>query len=178
MFLNLVAEEWLKLDTSQPVFVEDEGQHIGVTSVPKPFYANVLRSCDLVLQLVLDEALRIRILTEDYANKELIQCPSYTDAMVASVLKAEKKLGPARAAQAVDLMRKSQFEDFAKLMLTYYDELYDKHIASASGTGAGKGVRSCPIVPIQVKDSGDATFNPGDILDRVDKIVSDQGWGK
>ena len=175
MFLNLIAYEWLKLDVTRPLFVEDEGQHIGTASVPRNFYANVLRGCDLVIQLVVDQALRIRILTEDYANEELLKRPNYVEAMIESVLKAEKKLGTARAAHAVDLMRQSKFDDFAKLMLTYYDELYDRHIASATGTGSGGGVRSCTIVPVHVGLNANDVFSAPEIVERVTAILRKEG---
>ena len=49
-FANNLALEWLRLDPARWVYVEDEGIHIGQTSVPTSFFHSTLRRCDVVVR--------------------------------------------------------------------------------------------------------------------------------
>ena len=89
---------------------------------------------------------RLRLLVADYASEELMRTTGWVDAMVAAVQGACKRLGPVRTADAIAAIHTSDPAVVAEIMLTYYDHLYDKHVASATGTGGGRGARECPIV--------------------------------
>ncbi len=74
---------------------------------------------------------RIQMLVQDYASDSLMAHEEWEAFMRYCVLKAEKRLGPDRTTQALDLVKSRKVAEVAELMLTYYDRLYDKHIANA-----------------------------------------------
>jgi hypothetical protein len=74
---------------------------------------------------------RIQMLVQDYASDSLMAHEEWEAFMRYCVLKAEKRLGPDRTTLALDLVKSRKVAEVAELMLTYYDRLYDKHIANA-----------------------------------------------
>ena len=71
------------------------------------------------------------MLVEDYASETLIAHKDWEAYMIHCILKAQKRLGSDRTTQAMDLIKARKVDEVAELMLTYYDRLYDKHIANA-----------------------------------------------
>eukprot|EP00122_Pirum_gemmata_P004938 Pgem_evm1s4500 len=49
--------------------------------------------------------------------------------MIHSINKISKRLGPERSKQAIAFIKEKKVKEMATLMLTYYDILYDRHIA-------------------------------------------------
>lgn len=155
MYLNLVAAEWMKLDSEKWIFIEDEGQHVGSCSVPSLFYENVLRRCPLVVRLLISVPARVSNLVEEYGSMDLVEHPRWVEVMESAVRKSSKRLGPDGTKRGVELVHEKNPAGIAELMLGFYDKLYDRHIVSAGGTGKGDGARNCLMLDVAQDDALD-----------------------
>mmetsp|Transcript_1201 Transcript_1201/g.2579 ORF Transcript_1201/g.2579 Transcript_1201/m.2579 type:complete len:229 (+) Transcript_1201:61-747(+) len=146
MFGNLVAHAWRKLDPNKWVFVEDEATNVGKVSTPPVLYG-AMRSAPLVVKVVLPLEARLTLLVEDYASEEAIAATkNWRERMEKSISNMERRLGGAMVKETLERHRRGDVRGVASVLLGYYDKLYDKHVANASGTGTGTGERSGDIV--------------------------------
>lgn len=115
-FENLLAEAILKLDTNQPVWIENESRKIGRLILPDKLYAQMLNAP--LIDIYRTEAERIKLISEEYGvlpKDELIQ----------AVLRLKKKLGGLRTSQAIEAIIEENHEDWISNLLIYYDKAYD-----------------------------------------------------
>ncbi len=162
------------------LFLEDEDDHIGACNLPPAVYA-ALRCAPLVVRIVLSEAERIQQLLNDYARGN-VESPAWLEGMERSVGKLQKRLGAERVRVIHEALRGGEYEEVARLLLNYYDGLYDKHIKNAGGTGSGSGTRAGLVVDL---DPGadwrfDARSLARLVLECVEKCESElcDGYGK
>ena len=124
------------------LFVEDEDTHIGGVTLPASVYA-LLRCAPLVVRVVVGERARLRLLVEDYAG-DAARGPdpgAWLARMLASVARLQKRLGGERVAALQAQLVAGEYEGVAKVLIAYYDKLYDAHVANGSGSGSGVGAR-------------------------------------
>jgi len=114
-FQNLVIQEFLSLDPSKRVFLEDESSHIGKVSLPDMLWKK-MKTCPLIyVQVPLED--RISQLVCDYGSmnkEELSLCIS----------KIEKKLGGQNVKKTVEYLNKGDLSSTARILLHYYDKSY------------------------------------------------------
>jgi len=114
-FQNLVIQEFLTLDPSKRVFLEDESSHIGKVSLPDTLWKK-MKTCPLIyIQVPLED--RIAHLVRIYGSmdkEELNSCIS----------KIEKKLGGQNVKKAVEYLNKGDLSSTARILLHYYDKSY------------------------------------------------------
>ena len=150
-FANDLGVLWHGLRDDEWIFVEDEGSHIGRVSLPPAFYKRVLRSAALVLRLHVPVFLRARNLVEDYASESLRSSPAtWSVSMKECVHKLARRLGKDRYVESIKLLEEENFQAFAELLLTYYDKLYEKHIALEAHAGSQPSQRDALIVDVKV----------------------------
>jgi energy-coupling factor transporter ATP-binding protein EcfA2 len=172
-FGNEVAVAWARLDPSRPVFVEDEGPNVGRVSTPVGLY-RLMRGARTVVRLVVPDAVRVGVLLEDYvgaAEKDPgtgAVSARWRRRMADAARSLEKRVGPQRTRRLLECLEGSDFAEFARTALTYYDGLYDKHIRSAEGSGRGAGVRAAAAVDVRVEEGGaDGALDAGEVARQV-----------
>lgn len=123
-FENNFAEELRKLDSNQPIWVENESKKIGRTILPQEFYNQMLAAPLIDVQK--SEGERIELIAEEYAILP-------TDELIMAVLRLKKRLGGLRTSQAIEAIVEGNHADWIANMLIYYDKAYtfdlDKHAA-------------------------------------------------
>jgi tRNA 2-selenouridine synthase len=148
-FMNDCADTWRTFDTRRWIFVEDEGPAIGKCSTPPVLY-NLMRNAPLVVKVVVPMEARLRLLVEDYSGAEALKkSPDWQEKMVESIERMIKRLGGERTKKAVDAVLTGDMRLVAETLITYYDKLYDRHIANEGGNGSGKGERLGSIVMVE-----------------------------
>lgn len=114
-FENLLVHELCELDRNKPIWVEDESRHIGKVFMDYQFF-NQLRDAP-VLFMDIPAEVRLPHLVKVYASysKELIQ---------ESLEKIKKRLGNNWYQAGMQALEVDDFEEVARIALTYYDKAY------------------------------------------------------
>ena len=114
-FENLLAQQLWAMDSSRPIFVEDESRPIGSVVIPKGLYDQMDRAevwwVDVELEKRLDNLL--------YAygaqpQSWLIECAN----------KLHRRLGGERVRTVTFLLESGQLREAGRLLLEYYDQTY------------------------------------------------------
>lgn len=119
-FENNLAQEWLKLDFSRPVWLEDESITMGQCGIPFPLYQRMREA--YVYKMEVPKAKRELRLVDEYANGDMI-------GLANALERISKKLGGLRAKQAMDALQQKDFMTVADISLQYYDKAYGFGIA-------------------------------------------------
>lgn len=114
-FENDLAKEWMKLDFSRTVWIEDESITMGQCGIPFPLFKRMRNA--QVLKVVLPKNVREARLVEEYANGDI-------SALKNAVERISRKLGGLRAQQAIEALEKEDFMLVADIALEYYDKAY------------------------------------------------------
>ncbi len=114
-FENNLFWSWKKLDYSKTIWVEDESHRIGNVSIPMTFYENIRSKTIVFIEIPQKE--RIKHLVVEYAD-----CPKIS--LIESIERITKRLGGKNTQIAIQSIKDNNFEETAKLALTYYDKYY------------------------------------------------------
>jgi tRNA 2-selenouridine synthase len=114
-FANLLHAELAKLDSTRPVWLEDESKNIGSVFMPDQFYYRMRESP--VIALIMDVATRMPRLLKEYA-----QYPH--GELVASVNKISRRLGGDRTKESIESIESGNFTRAIEITLEYYDKTY------------------------------------------------------
>ncbi len=114
-FENNLFDLLRHINTTDPVYVEDESLAIGHVFIPKPFYEQLIVA--RTFNLVVPRERRIRQLVSAYAggSKEML---------VSGVHRIEKRLGLKNAALAIEFIQKGNMTQAVDTILHYYDKIY------------------------------------------------------
>jgi tRNA 2-selenouridine synthase len=114
-FENDLAVEWLRLDSSRPLWLEDESRSIGTVSLPEPVYFKITQAPVIFIELPLEE--RVKRIVKEYAGfpKHLLE-----DA----IHRIRRRLGGQNAKEAIKSLANNNFENAIEIMLHYYDKTY------------------------------------------------------
>jgi tRNA 2-selenouridine synthase len=114
-FGNLLFNDWKKINTDLPVWVEDESRNIGSVFMPDSFYLNMQETPAIVL--VMDVTSRLPRLIEEYSGypPELLKI---------SLLRISKRLGGDKTKDAIEAVDKGDFAKAIEIVLYYYDKTY------------------------------------------------------
>ena len=108
-----------KVDQSRRVWVEDEGNRIGLVNMPKPFY-NQIRHAPAVFIDASSER-RLDHLMEVYSDLDL-------SGLAYSIEKIRKRLGGQNVNEALAALEVQDFRTAARIVLHYYDKTYLKAV--------------------------------------------------
>jgi len=114
-FENELAMQLYRMDSSRPIWVEDESRQIGARILPGGFY-ETMRSAPVV-RVDLPRSLRVRKLAGEYGVFE-------SSKLRQSLFKIKKRLGGQRTKQALQALREGKMERVAEIALSYYDKAY------------------------------------------------------
>lgn len=114
-FENNIASQWLKLDFSRTVWLEDESHSIGRVFIPAGLWQQMKHAS--ILRLGVPKELRIKRLIAEYGcyDKTLLQ---------ENILKIQKRLGGQNTHFALEALAAGNLALVAGTLLTYYDKAY------------------------------------------------------
>ncbi|GMQ27243.1 tRNA 2-selenouridine(34) synthase MnmH [Algoriphagus sp. oki45] len=115
-FENLLAEMIRRLDSTQPVWVENESRKIGRVILPDRFFEQMLQSPFIDIQKTEEE--RIEHIAEEYA-----QLPKSD--LIQAVKRLQKRLGGLRTQEAIAAIESEDHASWIRNLLIYYDKTYD-----------------------------------------------------
>ena len=119
-FENLLGTELLKLDSSKPIWLEDESISIGKAQMPKPLFDQMQQAPTIVLQV--PQQLRVQKLAEEY-------CRTDKALLEAAILRIKKRLGGLATKEALEAIETNNMEKMVEIALTYYDKAYTFELA-------------------------------------------------
>lgn len=114
-FENNLIYEWMSLDLTKPIWLEDESHSIGSNWIPGELFT-LMRQAP-VLKIEIDKKLRINRLVKEYAGFD-------TQHLENCILRIGKKLGGQNVKQAIDSLKNEQLDVVADITLRYYDKSY------------------------------------------------------
>jgi tRNA 2-selenouridine synthase len=114
-FENDLICDFLKLDLSKPIWIEDESHSIGSNWVPNELFLTMRKSP--VIKMEIDKEIRIKRLVKEYAGFDKNQLES-------CILKIGKRLGGQHVKKALECLKNDQLDVVADITLTYYDKSY------------------------------------------------------
>ncbi len=115
-FQNLIYSDFLELDLSRPIYIEDESARIGKVTLSEELYRQMTDSPYVVIDV--DQKERVDFLIEDYGQLEKTQLIWATNAIA-------KKLGHEQAEHAIKAIESGDLKSAAEILLTYYDKRYE-----------------------------------------------------
>lgn len=118
MFENLLALELFK-SKDQPIWIEDESQRIGNLMIPNALWKTIRHSPVSFIEMPFDQ--RLNRILNDYGNRP-------QDKLVEAILRIQKRLGPNETKMAVNYLIEGDVTESFKILLKYYDKLYEKSL--------------------------------------------------
>jgi len=123
-FENNLADAWLSLDCSKPIWIEDESRFIGKVNVPEALYNHKQRSLTICVEMPV--SLRVERLMTDYARypKEML---------LHSLENIGRRLGGDKSKIASMALENGNFATAIEIVLTYYDKTYSFDLEKKEG---------------------------------------------
>lgn len=115
-FENNLFVCWRLLDSSRPIWLEDESQSIGKVNVPLPLWKQMRAAPGIFAEA--DRESRIELLVREYGD---LPAKALGDA----IGRVKKRLGGLRYQQAMAALENKQIAHFADIALQYYDDAYN-----------------------------------------------------
>ena len=151
-FANLMFNEWIRINSDLPVWLEDESRNIGTVFMPDVFYNNMQEYPTVILLMEIRK--RLPRLVEEYST--------YPPEMLkGSIQKISKRLGGDNARDALNAIDNGDFEKAIEITLKYYDKTYIY------------GIRRKParnLIFIET-DNDDIDYNAKKVLEAANKIT-------
>lgn len=114
-FENELYVNILKINTTSPVWIEDESRLIGTKVVPDELWRTMRNSIVVYVEVPFED--RVNNLIQDYGK--------FThDELRDSILKISRRLGPEQTKFAIDALDNSDLKTVCELCLDYYDKTY------------------------------------------------------
>lgn len=110
------------LDTTRPIWVENESRSIGRVYLPNGLWANMKVSPLVVIDI--PEAARIAHLVEDYVHTN-------PEDLNLAFHKISSKLGGLQLKNALDALHNKDFAEAARIALHYYDKTYQHGLSNS-----------------------------------------------
>lgn len=115
-FENLIFHQLIKLNLSNPIFIENESQKIGVNFIPNSLFSQIRNAPLINIEITKDE--RIQRLVEDYSTFSFEELKS-------SLVSISKRLGGQNLKLAVEALESKNFKLVVEIALKYYDKTYE-----------------------------------------------------
>ncbi len=116
-FENNCFDMWKTFDLTKRIWVESESRNIGKVSVVEPLFLQMRAAPMLYVETTLER--RVDHIVGDYAEVPL-------ERLVNACTFIKKKIGDERYNEVVSFIKSGQLKSAIKILLSYYDALYDK----------------------------------------------------
>lgn len=116
-FENILFATIQKLDTNNPIWIEDESNSIGRVNIPKAFFTQIREQQVYFLNISKTE--RAKHLVETYASLN-------AKGLAESIIKITKRLGYDNGQQALIELENKNYLAVVEIVLSYYDKYYLK----------------------------------------------------
>lgn len=116
-FENDLFAEWLKLDPSKPVWLEDESRSIGAVGLPNPFFDRMKTSPLLLLDVPVE--VRVERLVREYTGFD-------NQLLLDALAKISQPMGGVCVMEAKTKIMEDDYAPAIRLVLEYYDKTYQK----------------------------------------------------
>ena len=114
-FENNLYSEWVKLDFSKIIWIENESRMIGNITIPEPLFEQMTKAEIFIIEVTREK--RILRLIEEYSQFE-------KEELVTGIMKIAEKLGSTRTKEALIAVGNNDFITAAGIVLDYYDKTY------------------------------------------------------
>ena len=114
-FENNLYSEWVKLDFSKIIWIENESRMIGNITIPEPLFEQMTKAEIFIIEVTREK--RILRLIEEYSQFE-------KEELVTGIMKIVEKLGGTRTKEALIAVGNNDFITAAGIVLDYYDKTY------------------------------------------------------
>ena len=114
-FENNLAQDWLALDQSRVVWMEDESKALGAVRIVDELFFRIRKSPLVVIEK--SRELRIKHSVDDYAHLDI-------EELKGALLRIKKRLGGNNVKMALEALDNKNFAKVAELSLIYYDKTY------------------------------------------------------
>lgn len=119
-FENNLAIECRSVNSTQPLWLEDESRKIGTTMLPEGLFKQIRAARVIVLEVPLEK--RIAAIVEDYASADIGELHN-------SILKIRDRLGGLQTKMALEELSHERFSECFEILLKYYDKTYQFGLA-------------------------------------------------
>jgi len=119
-FENDLAMEFFTLDSSKPIWIEDESQRIGWVNIPNALWKQMRETKVVYLDIPFEE--RLKNITENYGTFDL-------ERLKAATLRIQKRLGGLDTKNAIQYFEEGKIYEAFFILLKYYDKFYSKATA-------------------------------------------------
>lgn len=114
-FQNQLHREWLALDPTRRIWLEDESKSVGICFIPDGLWTQMRQASVAFLDVPVEA--RVRFLVETYG-----QYPH--EALVEATERIRKRMGNDRNQLALEALKRRDYGLVAELTLGYYDKAY------------------------------------------------------
>lgn len=114
-FENELIHDWLQLDQSKRIWIEDESRSIGGNWIPDELF-NVMRNTT-VIKLEMPKDQRIRRLMKEYAGFP-------NEKLADKIHRISRRLGGQNAKKAIEALDEGNMYTVIDIVLSYYDKTY------------------------------------------------------
>lgn len=128
-FENLIHLQLSGLDTTKPIWIEDESKSVGRCVIPDVLWRQMRVAQVYAIESAMDQ--RIERLVRDYGTFP-------TEELETAIRAIERRLGNEAMKAALLALEEGKLDEVVRLTLRYYDRAYDKGL---SGYTAGQLVR-------------------------------------
>ena len=126
MFENLLAAS-LDQHSGRHFYIEDESQRIGVLHIPHTFWKTMRLKNISFVDIPFEE--RLQYIVEEYG-----QCDP--EKLKTSIERIQKRLGPLETKTALQQLSAHKITDCFRILLAYYDKVYNKALHNRENTVA------------------------------------------
>lgn len=123
-FENNLAEQWLSLDPSKPVWLEDECHSIGKVFIPEPLYKRMALSPLVFIEVPVN--VRAKRIAIEYGGFD-------TSTLEDLIIKISRRLGSERSGKAISHLKQGDVSAAILIILEYYDKAYLFDISKKNG---------------------------------------------
>jgi tRNA 2-selenouridine synthase len=114
-FENLIAVQWEKFQSAQPIWIEAESKRIGTCRIPETLFQQMEEA--KVIEISRPRSERLSALVQLYGAMDRAE-------LIAATERIRKRLGGLRTQQAVELLQQGQITEAFDIVLDYYDKTY------------------------------------------------------
>ncbi|MBS1624669.1 MAG: tRNA 2-selenouridine(34) synthase MnmH [Bacteroidetes bacterium] len=120
---NLIHLSLSALDTTRPIWLEDESKSIGRCVIPDGLWRQMRQAPVYAIESPMEE--RITRLVRDYGD-----CPR--EELEAAIRAIERRLGNEAMKTAIQALHEGRLDEVVRITLRYYDRAYDKGLSAYS----------------------------------------------